>query len=85
MLFTRVERNESTSAHGRARLAFTVHHAAVIIPECEPARCTTLKRGRTLHGEAATHPPVSCDTRSSSAAHARLYGRGSAPKLRTEP
>ena len=58
---------------------------AAIIPECEPARCTTLKRGRTLHGEAATHPPVSCDTRSSSAARDRLYGRGSAPKLRTEP
>ena len=60
-------------------------HAAVITPGCEPARCTTLKRGRTLHGEAATHPPVSCDTRSSSAARDRLSGRGSAPKLRTEP
>ena len=61
------------------------HHAAVITPGCEPARCTTLKHGCALHGEAATHPPVSCDTRSSSAARDRLSGRGSAPKLRTEP
>ena len=71
--------------HATVHSACSQRHTAVIIPGCEPARCTTLKRGCALHGEAATHPPVSCDTRSSSAARDRLSGRGSAPKLRTEP